>query len=155
MSVIAAYNPSIRIPTVPNANPITEVKEEAPPVETSVAPKVVEGVKVTISGAAFKAAGASKVSNADIDESGLDDSIKQVLKMIRQLKQQIAEKQAELAAVATSNNLSPEEARARTSALQSEISSLQGSLMSAQTSLIKSMKTLSPEASMKAASLAM
>ncbi|ONH57096.1 hypothetical protein SAMN04490182_3811 [Pseudomonas cedrina] len=155
MSVIAAYNPSIRIPTVPNANPITELKEQAPTDETTAAPKVVEGVKVTISGEAFKAAGAAKSSNADIDDSGLDDNVKQVLKMIRQLKQQIAEKQAELAAVAAANNLSPEEARARTSALQSEISSLQAGLMSAQTSLAKSMKGMSAEDSMKAASLSM
>ncbi|MBV4451998.1 MULTISPECIES: hypothetical protein [Pseudomonas] len=155
MSVIAAYNPSIRIPTVPNANPIAKVKEEAPAEETSAAPKVVEGVSVTISAEAFKSAGAAKSSNADIDDSGLDDNVKQVLKMIRQLKQQIAEKQAELAAIAAANNLSPEEARARTSALQSEISSLQAGLMSAQTSLAKSMKGMSAEDSMKAASLSM
>ncbi len=75
--------------------------------------------------------------------------------MIRQLKQQIAEKQAELAAVAAANNLSPEEARAKTSALQSEISSLQAGLMSAQTSLAKSMKGMSADDAMKTASLSM
>ena len=94
-------------------------------------------------------------SNADIDDSGLEDNVKQVLKMIRQLKQQIAEKQAELAAVAADSNLSPEEARAKASALQTEIGSLQAGLMSAQTSLAKAMKGMSAEDSMKAASLAM
>ncbi|WP_339493470.1 hypothetical protein [Pseudomonas sp. EA_35y_Pfl1_P108] len=155
MSVIAAYNPAIRIPTVPDAKPLAEAKEEVPGAETATAPKVVEGVTVTISADAFKAAGAAKSSNADIDDSGLDDNVKQVLKMIRQLKQQIAEKQAELAAVAAANNLSPEEARAKTSALQSDISSLQAGLMSAQTSLAKSMKGMSANDSMKAASLSM
>ncbi|WP_082224433.1 hypothetical protein [Pseudomonas trivialis] len=154
MSVIAAYNPAIRIPTVPDAKSIAE-KEKAPAIEPAAETKVVEGVTVTISADAFKAAGAAKSSNADIDDSGLDDNVKQVLKMIRQLKQQIAEKQAELAAVAAANNLSPEEARARTSALQGEISSLQAGLMSAQTSLAKSMKGMSAEDSMKAASLSM
>ena len=155
MSVIAAYNPAIRVPTVPDAKPAAEAKEAAPEVETTPTPKVVEGVTVTISADAFKAAGAAKSSNADIDDSGLDDNVKQVLKMIRQLKQQIAEKQAELAAVAAANNLSPEEARAKTSALQSEISSLQAGLMSAQASLAKAMKGMSAEDSMKAASLSM
>ncbi|WP_252959144.1 hypothetical protein [Pseudomonas simiae] len=155
MSVIAAYNPAIRIPTVPDAKPITETKPTTPAIETATETKVVEGVTVTISADAFKAAGAAKSSNADIDDSGLDDNVKQVLKMIRQLKQQIAEKQAELAAVAAANNLSPEEARAKTSALQSEISSLQAGLMSAQASLAKAMKGMSAEDSMKAASLSM
>ena len=155
MSVIAAYNPAIRIPTVPDAKPITETKATTPVIEAATETKVVEGVTVTISADAFKAAGAAKSSNADIDDSGLDDNVKQVLKMIRQLKQQIAEKQAELAAVAAANNLSPEEARAKTSALQSEISSLQAGLMSAQASLAKAMKGMSAEDSMKAASLAM
>ena len=155
MSVIAAYNPAIRIPTVPDAKPIAEMKEKAPAIEPVAETKVVEGVTVTISADAFKAAGTAKSSNADIDDSGLDDNVKQVLKMIRQLKQQIAEKQAELAAIAAAGNLSPEEARIRTSALQGEISSLQNGLMSAQTSLAKSMKGMSAQDSMKAASLSM
>ncbi|AZF27978.1 MULTISPECIES: hypothetical protein [unclassified Pseudomonas] len=155
MSVISAYNPAVRVPFVPDAEASNEADEKAPAIEKTTQTKVVEGVTVTISAAAFQAAGAAKSSNSDIDDSGLDDNVKQVLKMIRQLKQQIAEKQAELAAVAAANNLSPEEARARTSALQSEISSLQAGLMSAQTSLAKSMKGMSAEDSMKAASLSM
>ena len=155
MSVIAAYSPAIRIPVVPDAKPVTALKDEDPTLEKSSETKVVEGVTVTISAAAFKAAGVEQRSNADIDDSGLEDSVKQVLKMIRQLKQQIAEKQAELAAVAADNTLSPEEARAKASALQTEIGSLQAGLMSAQTSLAKAMKGMSAEDSMKAASLAM
>ncbi|AZF59488.1 hypothetical protein [Pseudomonas sp. R11-23-07] len=156
MSVISAYNPAVRVPFVPDAKAASEADEKVPAIEEKTTQtKVVEGVTVTISAAAFQAAGAAKSSNSDIDDSGLDDNVKQVLKMIRQLKQQIAEKQAELAAVAAANNLSPEEARARTSALQSEISSLQAGLMSAQTSLAKSMKGMSAEDSMKAASLSM
>ena len=117
MSVIAAYNPAIRIPVVPDAKPVTALEDEDPTLEKSAEIKVVEGVTVTISAAAFKAAGVEQRSNADIDDSGLEDSVKQVLKMIRQLKQQIAEKQAELAAVAADNTLSPEEARAKVSVL--------------------------------------
>jgi len=155
MSIIAANNPSIRIPVVPQAKAEPVAEEKAATAAPAAVTKVVEGVTVTISADAFKAAGAAKSSNADIDDSGLADNVKQVLKMIRQLKQQIAEKQAELAAVAAANNLSPEEARAKTSALQSEISSLQAGLMSAQTSLAKSMKGMSADDAMKTASLSM
>lgn len=155
MSIIAANNPSIRIPVVPQAKAEPVAEEKAATATPAAVTKVVEGVTVTISADAFKAAGAAKSSNADIDDSGLADNVKQVLKMIRQLKQQIAEKQAELAAVAAANNLSPEEARAKTSALQSEISSLQAGLMSAQTSLAKSMKGMSADDAMKTASLSM
>lgn len=155
MSIIAANNQSIRIPVVPQAKAEPVAEEKAATATPAAVTKVVEGVTVTISADAFKAAGAAKSSNADIDDSGLADNVKQVLKMIRQLKQQIAEKQAELAAVAAANNLSPEEARAKTSALQSEISSLQAGLMSAQTSLAKSMKGMSADDAMKTASLSM
>ncbi|MEN5152079.1 hypothetical protein [Pseudomonas orientalis] len=155
MSVIAAYNPAVRVPTVVDATPVVQAKDLPTAIETASEPKAVESVKVTISADAFKAAGAAKNANADIDNSGLEDSVKQILKMIRQLKQQIAEKQAQLAAVAAANNLSPEEARAKTSQLQGEISSLQAGLMSAQTSLAKSMKGMSADDAMKAASLSM
>lgn len=60
MSVIAAYNPAIRIPTVPDAKPITETKATTPVIEAATETKVVEGVTVTISADAFKAAGAAK-----------------------------------------------------------------------------------------------
>lgn len=153
MSVIAAYNPAIRVPSVPDAKPTATAKET--PSATAPETKVVEGVTVTISGEAFKAAGASKSANADIDDSGLDDSVKEVLKMIRKLKQQIAEKMAELQAIAADKSLTPEQARAKTASVQGAISSLQAGLMTAQTSLAKAMKTMSADDALNAASLSM
>ncbi|MBV2082323.1 MULTISPECIES: VCBS domain-containing protein [Pseudomonas] len=112
-------------------------------------------VSVTISGAAMKAAAAEKTSNSDIDDSGLADNVKNLLKMIREIKKQIAEKQAEMAAVMADKTLSPEQARARLSGLQSALSGLQASLNSAQASLAKAMKDMSAGDAVKAASLAM
>lgn len=152
MSVIAAYNPAVRVPTVPDAKPAAETDEKSTP---SSETRVVEGVTVTISAAAFKAAAAPKSANADIDDSGLDDNVKQVLKMIRQLKQQIAEKMAELQAIAADKSLTPEQAQARIANVQGAISSLQAGLLTAQTSLAKAMKTMSADAALKAASLSM
>ncbi|MBT2373380.1 hypothetical protein [Pseudomonas fluorescens] len=122
---------------------------------TPVAPESKPGVVVTISGAAMKAAAAQSASNNDIDDSGLADNVKQLLKLIRQIKQQIAEKQAEMAAVMADKNLSPEEAQARLGSLQSAMSTLQAGLTSAQASLAKAIKDLDPGDAIKAAGLAM
>ena len=103
----------------------------------------------------MKAAADEKTSNSDIDDSGLSDNIKNLLKMIRQIKKQIAEKQAEMAAVMADKTLSPEQARARLSGLQSALSALQASLTGAQASLSKAMKDMSAGDAAKAASLAM
>ncbi|MCF5053408.1 hypothetical protein GIW50_13725 [Pseudomonas syringae] len=155
MSVIAAYNPAIRVPTVPDAKSTAETAVKAQPTAPAAETKVVEGVTVTISGAAFKAVAVASKANSDIDDSGLDDSVKQILKMIRKLKQQIAEKMAELQAVATNNSLTPEQIRVKTNNIQGAISSLQAGLMTAQGSLLKAMKSMSADGALKAASLAM
>nr|WP_226942067.1 hypothetical protein [Pseudomonas lundensis] len=113
-----------------------------------------EGVSVTISGAALKAAGAQKADNSDIEDSGLPDNIQKLLKMIRDVKKQIAEKQQQLQQVLTNSSLSPEQAKAQASALQGEISSLTASLITLNASLAKAMKDMSSDDALKAASLA-
>lgn len=143
--------------------PLIESARDGAEQQTSTSPtseksKTVEGVTVTISGAALqKAADASKTANSDIEESGLPDNIQQILKMIRLLKQQIAEKLAEMQAVMADKSLTPEQAQARVGNLQTALGSLNAGLMTANASLVKAMKDsgLSAEAVMKAASLAM
>ena len=112
-----------------------------------------EGVSVTISGAALKAAGAQK-SNSDIEDSGLSENAQRLLKMIRDVKKQIAEKQQQLQQVLANSSLSPEQAKAQASALQGEISSLSQSLISLNASLGKAMQDMSSEDKLIAASLA-
>ncbi|TFY94531.1 hypothetical protein DYL61_08650 [Pseudomonas nabeulensis] len=112
-------------------------------------------VSVVISGAAMKAAAAEKTSNSDIEDSGLSDTVQQLLKMIREIKKQIAEKQAELAAVMADKSLSPEQAQAKVAALQSALGALQASLTTAQASLTKAMKDMGAEEAMKVTSLLM
>lgn len=113
-----------------------------------------EGLRVSLSELGRTQASAK---NDDIDESNLPDTIKEILKMIRALKQQIAEKQAQLEALMTDQSLSPEARRVRVEALQSELGSLQGALSSASANLIKVMREagLSPEQMQTAAKLAM
>ena len=142
MLVFAVNNPLIHVltaPAAPGVKPVAGVEEK-----TDVAPTAAEGIKVTISADAFKAAKVES-SDSDIDESGLDDNVKQMLKTIRQLKQQIDEKLAELQAVGMDQSLTPEERQAKVANLQTAISSLQAGLITAQTSLAKAMKGMSPE----------
>ena len=136
---------------------LPETKKAAATDAAAVAPtdEAKPAVSVTISGAAMKAAAAEKTSNSDIDDSGLADNVKNLLKMIREIKKQIAEKQAEMASVMADRNLSPEQARARLSGLQSALSALQASLTSAQASLTKAMKDMSSSDAATAAGLAM
>ena len=137
------------------ALPETKKAAESGAAEVPTADEAKPAASVTISGAAMKAAADEKTSNSDIDDSGLSDNIKNLLKMIRQIKKQIAEKQAEMAAVMADKTLSPEQARARLSGLQSALSALQASLTGAQASLSKAMKDMSAGDAAKAASLAM
>ena len=113
-----------------------------------------EGVKVTISGAALKTANAQKSQNTDIEDSGLSDQVQKILKMIREIKKQIQEKQAQLQQVMANRSLSPEQVKAQTGALQSAIAGLNAALMTAMGSLNKAMKDASSDDAIKAASLA-
>jgi hypothetical protein len=156
MSVSPIQNPTINVPVVAVLKPSDVVKEkdkDATQTTPPVPPKATEGVKVTISGAGM---GASKAEseNSDIDNSSLSDSVKQLLKMIRQIKKQIAEKMAELAAIMADNSMTKEARMARAANVQTALTSLQAGLTLAQTSLVKAMKDESPSAQLEAMSLA-
>lgn len=126
--------------------PLIESTRGSAEQQTSTSPtpeksKTIEGITVTISGAALqKVAEASKTANSDIEESGLPDNIQQILKVIRLLKQQIAEKLAEMQAVMADKSLTPEQAQARVGNLQTALAGLNAGLMTANTSLAKAMK---------------
>ncbi|MBC9250510.1 hypothetical protein A9179_09520 [Pseudomonas alcaligenes] len=99
----------------------------------------------------------STAKNDDIDDSDLPDTIKEILKTIRALKQQIAEKQAELEALMAEPGLDAETRRARAEALQMELSELQSALSNASVNLLKAMREaqLSDEQMQTATQLAM
>jgi hypothetical protein len=116
-----------------------------------------EGVKVSLSGAGQSKSSAAQGANSDIEESGLPENIQQLLKMIRKLQQQIAEKMAEMQAVLADKHLTPEQTKARLGSLQAALAGLNAGLLTANNALAKAMKTsgLSPEQVLKAASLLM
>jgi len=77
--------------------------------------------------------------------------------MIRELKAQIAEKQAQIEAIMSDQSLDAEAKRQQLEGLQTELASLNSALASANANLIKLMREngLSDEQMMTAASLAM
>ena len=104
--------------------------------------EVRDGLRVTLSELGRVRATAK---NDDIDEADLPDNIKEILKLIRALRQQIAEKQAELQALMTASGVDPQLQQMRVEALRSELSSLQGALSAAQASLVDALKDETPE----------
>ncbi|MBE7373918.1 hypothetical protein [Pseudomonas lopnurensis] len=115
-----------------------------------------QGLRVSLSELGRSLSAKAGEKNRDIDESGLPDSIKQLLKMIRELKAQIAAKEAELKALMADRNLDPEARRLKVEALQSELAMLNGAWASANASLITQMheQGLGDEQMLTATSLA-
>lgn len=117
-----------------------------------------EGLRVSLSelGRSLSAKSAEE-KNQDIDESGLPDSIKQLLKMIRELKAQIAAKEVELKTLIADQNLSPEARQVQLEALQSELAMLNSAWASANANLIKQLQEqgLSDEQMLTATTLTM
>ncbi|MGF0237037.1 hypothetical protein ACQR3P_27065 [Rhodococcus sp. IEGM1300] len=134
--------------------PANDAVSEFDPLAAS---SVAEGIKVSLSGAGLSKAASSHGDNKDIEESGLPENIQQILKMIRQIQKQIAEKLARIQAVMADKRMSNEERRAKLGALQSAIATLNGALITANLSLSKvmSQSSLTPEQVLKTASLAM
>ncbi|UZE21993.1 hypothetical protein LOY67_18275 [Pseudomonas sp. B21-056] len=137
--------------------PTAEV-EQTPANKSSVGTQV-EGVKVSLSGVGLQKAANERSANAnkDIEESGLPDQAQKILKMIRELKQKIAEKQSEMQALMADQSMSPETKQVKVGALQATLSTLTASLMTASASLDKLSKngTLSAAQAQQVVKLAM
>lgn len=116
--------------------------------------EVHESLRVSLSELARTRASAK---NEDVDEAELPDNIKEIVKLIRALRQQIAEKQAELQALAADGDMDPELRQVKAEALRSELATLQSALTSAQFELADALKDkrLSDDQRMQALKLAM
>ncbi|WP_177410183.1 hypothetical protein [Pseudomonas sp. LFM046] len=92
-----------------------------------------EGIRVSLSNLGKTSA---PQKNDDIDESSLPDGIKELLKLIRALKAQLAERQAELDAIAADGTLDVQ----RLEAVRSQLNALRSALTSAQLNLAKAVR---------------
>ncbi len=123
----------------------------APAEEKSTEP----GVKVSLSAVGLARSKEAENKNADIDDSNLPDEIKQLLKMIRELKAQLAQKMAELQALMAQGDMEDDAQQAKVRALQTEVGSISSALSSANAQLVKVMRDqkLTSEQSATVASL--
>ncbi|GLX12791.1 hypothetical protein Pstr01_10300 [Pseudomonas straminea] len=98
------------------------------------------GVKVSLSAVGLARSKEAENKDADIDESNLPDEIKQLLKMIRELKAQLAQKMAELQALMAQGDMEDDAQQAKVRALQTEVGSISSALSSANAQLVKVMR---------------
>lgn len=118
--------------------------------------QVREGLRVSLSELG-KSMSAKPDKNEDIDKSELPQAIKDLLKMIRELRAQIAEKQAQIDAIMSDQSLDTEAKRQQVEGLQTELASLNSALTAANANLVKLMREngLSSEQMQAATTLAM
>ena len=102
-----------------------------------------------------QAKAASKDNNRDIDESGLPDTLKELLKMARKLKEQLHDRTQSLQRLMADADLTAEERNLQAQRLQAEIGTLSGALATVMKQFAKAMKEadLSREQAAKVAEL--
>ncbi|WP_161865375.1 hypothetical protein [Pseudomonas yangonensis] len=144
---------------IPSSGPLSNLAQSVQRQFTAVEPspeEVREGLRVSLSELG-KSMSVKPDKNEDIDKSELPQAIKDLLKMIRELRAQIAEKQAQIDAIMSDQSLDAEAKRQQIEGLQSELASLNSALTTANANLIKLMREngLSSEQMQAATALAM
>ena len=144
---------------IPSSGPLSNLAQSVQRQFTAVEPspeEVREGLRVSLSELG-KSMSAKPDKNEDIDKSELPQAIKDLLKMIRELRVQIAEKQAQIDAIMSDQSLDAEAKRQQIEGLQTELASLNSALTTANANLIKLMREngLSSEQMQAATALAM
>lgn len=112
-----------------------------------------ESVRISISAEALNAAAkhqkAEQNKHADIDDSDLPDTMKGLLKRIRELREQLEQKQLELQQVMADQKLSESEKEQKVSRLQGEVAALSGAVASAMQDLDELMNSKNISADQK------
>ncbi|WXL24017.1 hypothetical protein WG219_11690 [Ectopseudomonas mendocina] len=98
-----------------------------------------DSVRVSLSEGA-RARSMSEQADKAIDESDLPGDVKTILKMIRELKEKLAEALLRLRETMSDDTLTPDERRVLLESIQLEVSTLQSALTKANASLIDAMK---------------
>lgn len=105
-----------------------------------------EGIKVALSLKGLEVSG-SNAGDADIDESGLPEAVRQLLKMVRKIQKELAEANRQLEALMRDRSLDPVEMLKKTAALQARVSALSASLNTVNFGLVRALRqeTLTPD----------
>ncbi len=110
-----------------------------------------EGIRVNLSLKGLEISSKHQ-ADSDIDESGLPESVRQLLKMIRKLQKELAEANRQLQALMRDRSLDPVQMQKKTAALQARVSALSASLNTLNFGLVRAMSqaNLSPDQVTKA-----
>lgn len=159
-TIPSALNPYTQTPILRDRSPATQPQDGAadasPPASTAAERPRIE---ISQEGRALSASRSSQTdkskSNDEIDDSGLPETIKGMLKQLRELNEQLAEQKAQLQAILAKQDLPAEERQARLAQVQGTINTLTGALSSVMNSLNKQMseQDLSSEQRAKITSL--
>lgn len=124
----------------------SSARADQPEEAAQTTPVASEGVRVHLSLKGLEVA-ARQQGDSDIDESGLPESIRQLLKMIRKLQKELAEANRQLQALMRDRSLDPVQMQKKTAALQARVSALSAALNTVNFGLIKAMSqaNLSPD----------
>ncbi len=107
-----------------------------------------EGIRVELSLKGLEISSKQQAeADAEIDKSGLPESVRQLLKMIRKLQKELAEANRQLQALMRDRSLDPVEMLKKTAALQARVSALSASLNTLNFGLVRAMgqADLSPD----------
>lgn len=158
-TIPSALNPYTQTPIIRDRSLTTPLQDGAP--DTTVSTSAADRPRIEISqeGRTLSASRSSQTdkskSNDEIDDSGLPETIKGMLKQLRELNEQLAEQKAQLQAILAKQDIPAEERQARLAQVQGTINTLTGALSSVMNSLNKHMseQDLSSEQRAKIASL--
>lgn len=127
-------------PSGVRASPVPEASDQTPaPAESIRVDLSLKGLEISSKQQAE--------ADADIDKSGLPESVRQLLKMIRKLQKELAEANRQLQALMRDRSLDPVEMQKKTAALQARVSALSASLNTLNFGLVRAMNqaNLSPD----------
>lgn len=117
----------------------TAIAAVTPQGVTEVKPAARINVDLSSAGRNLSAGKQQQSKNADIDDSDLPDTIKQTLKLIREIRAKLEKKLQELQETMADQRLTTEQRKARIMAIQSEVSTLSGALTAASATLVQLM----------------
>lgn len=155
----STLNPYTQTPVINTPRPATPAPDSAQGATNPQSAADTPRIEISQKGRELSASRSSQAdkakSNDDIDDSGLPDTIKGMLKQLRELNEQLAAQKEQLQAAMARQDLPPEERQARMAQAQGTISTLTAALSSVMNALNKQMseQDLSSEQRAKIASL--
>lgn len=155
----STLNPYTQTPVINTPRPATPAPDSAQGAANPQSAADTPRIEISQKGRELSASRSSQAdkakSNDDIDDSGLPDTIKGMLKQLRELNEQLAAQKEQLQAAMARQDLPPEERQARMAQAQGTISTLTAALSSVMNALNKQMseQDLSNEQRAKVASL--